>query len=105
VKETLEANVEGANRLKFTPDGKRVLISSMHSPDLAVLDVSTHQSEKRIPMGHGGAGIVVQPDGMRAFVSCPPDNYVAVVDLEKLEVVSHLDVGHEPDGLAWAVRP
>jgi YVTN family beta-propeller protein len=45
----------------------------------------------------------MQPDGARAFVACSPDNYVSVVDLQSLEVVGHIDVGQEPDGLAWAM--
>jgi YVTN family beta-propeller protein len=44
-------------------------------------------------------------DGNRAFISCGPDNYVAVLDLKTLEVTAHIDVGGEPDGLAWATRP
>jgi YVTN family beta-propeller protein len=102
VVQTLAANVSRANRLKFTPDGKRVLISA--GPDLVILDAATRAEIKRLPIGHGGGGVLVQPDGVRAFVSCSPDNYVAVIDLHTLEVVGHLEVGGEPDGLAWAVR-
>jgi hypothetical protein len=29
---------------------------------------------------------------------------VAVIDPKSLAVVGHIDVGREPDGLAWAVR-
>lgn len=100
--ETLAANVAGANRLKFTPDGKRVLVSS--GPELVVLDAQTRKELKRITIGHGSAGVLVQPDGVRAFVSCGPDNYVAVIDLQSLTVTGHIDAGGEPDGLAWAVR-
>jgi len=103
VTETLAANVRGANRLKFTPDGTRVLVSSLGAPDLVVLDAGTHKEIKRIKLGRGSAGILIQPDGMRAFVACSPDNYVAVIDLKSLEVTSHIEVGPEPDGLAWAV--
>lgn len=99
---TLQTNTKGANRLKFTPDGKRVLVSS--GPDLVVLDVATRRVIKRIPIGHGSGGVLVQPDGKRAFVACSPDNYVAVIDLTKLKVSGHLDVGANPDGMAWAVR-
>jgi DNA-binding beta-propeller fold protein YncE len=102
VTETLAANVPGANRLKFTPDGRRVLVSS--GPELVVLDASTHKVVKRIAVGQGTAGILVQPDGARAFVACGPDNYVAVVDLQSLEVTGHIQAGTEPDGMAWAVR-
>ncbi len=98
---TLAASVRGANRLKFTPDGKRVFISCLGGSDLVVLDAATHREVKRIPIGHGAAGIQMQPDGARSFVSCSPDDYVTVIDLKSLEVTSHLDAGKEPDGLAW----
>lgn len=103
VSATLDANVGGANRLKFTSDGSRVLISSLRGPDVVVLDSATRKEVKRINVGHGAAGIVMQPDGARAFVACSPDNYVVAIDLKTLEVVGHIDVGGEPDGLAWAV--
>jgi YVTN family beta-propeller protein len=102
VVQTLAVNVRGANRLKFTPDGKRVLVSS--GPELVVLDSGTRQVIKRIPIGHGSGGVLVEPDGRRAFVACSPDNYVAVIDLDSLAVTSHIQAGGEPDGLAWAVR-
>lgn len=104
VTDTLATNVHGANRLKFTPDGKWVLVSSLRLADLVVLDAVTRKEIKQIKLGHGAAGIVMQPDGSRAFVACSPDNDVAVIDLKSLEVVSRIDVGLEPDGLAWAVR-
>ena len=100
----IDAKVLGANRLKFTPDGKRALISSLRSGDLFVYDVATRKELKRVNFGHGGAGILVNEDGSRAFVGCTADNYVAVIDLKTLEVISHIDVGPGPDGLAWAVR-
>jgi DNA-binding beta-propeller fold protein YncE len=55
-------------------------------------------------VGHGSAGIVVQPDGARAFISCSPDNYVAVIDLHSLAMVGRIDAGHEPDGVTWVHR-
>jgi YVTN family beta-propeller protein len=104
VTQTLSANVSGANRLKFTPDGKHVFVSTLGGPDVAVFDAATHAEIKRIPVGHGAAGILMQPDGSRAFVACTPDDYVVAIDLKTLAVTAHLDVGKQPDGLAWAVR-
>ncbi len=101
---TINAKVFGANRLKFTPDGSKVLISSLRDENLVILDASTRTEAKRVKIGHGAAGILMQPDGARAFISCGPDNYVAVLDLKTLEVTGHIDAGGEPDGLAWAVR-
>jgi YVTN family beta-propeller protein len=99
---TLAANVPGANRLKFTPDGKLVLVSA--GPDLVFLDAATHQEIKRLVTGHDSGGIQVQPDGARAYESCGSDGYVVVIDLKTLEVVGHISAGGGPDGLAWAVR-
>ncbi len=104
VTQTLGADVGGANRLKFTPDGKLVLISCLGQPDVTVIDSATRKTVKRIPVGHGAAGILLQPDGSRAFVACTPDNYVAAINLRTLEVVGKIDAGSNPDGLAWAIR-
>jgi YVTN family beta-propeller protein len=104
VVQTLKANVPGANRLKFTPDSKLVLVSILNGPDLVILDASTRSEVKRVKIGTGAEGIEIRPDGAVAYVGCTPDNYVAIVDLKSLEVIGHLDAGKNPDGLAWAVR-
>lgn len=101
---TLDAKVFGANRLKFTPDGKLVLISSLRDGDLVIYDAASRQEFKRVPIGHGAAGILIDREGNRAFIACSPDNYVVVLDLKTLAVARHFDVGGDPDGLAWAVR-
>jgi YVTN family beta-propeller protein len=101
----IDAKVLGANRLKFTPDGKLVFISSLQSGELTIYDAKSHMEMKRLKIGHGAAGILMDPVGSRAFVACSPDNYIAVIDLKNLEVTRHLDVGGVPDGLAWAIRP
>lgn len=101
---TIDAKVIGANRLKFTPDGDHVLVSSLRNGDIVVYDAHSRKEVKRIPVGHGAAGILMDPNGGRAFVACTPDNYVAIIDLRKLEVTGRLDVGGGPDGLAWAVE-
>lgn len=102
---SIDAKLNGANRLKFTPDGKRVLISILSTGDLFVYDVASRKEVSRVNLGKGCAGILMDPDGSRAFVGCTAANYVAVVDLKTLTVTSHLDVGGGPDGLTWAKRP
>ena len=99
---TLQANARGANRLKFTPDGTRALVSA--GPELVVFDVATQKEVKRLRIGQGGGGILVQPDGERAYVAFAADGFVAVIDLKTLEVAGKVDAGPNPDGLAWAVQ-
>ena len=98
----LDAHVNGANRLKFTPDGRRVFVASLSTGELTVIDAATRKEVKRLKIGRGAAGILMDPQGNRAFVACSADNYIAIVDLKTLEVTGHLDVGGTPDGLAWA---
>jgi YVTN family beta-propeller protein len=100
----IDAKVQGANRLKFTPDGKQVFISSLQSGELTIYDAIAHTEVKRLKIGHGAAGILMDPDGSRVFVACSADNYIAIINLKTLEVTSHLDVGGVPDGLAWTMN-
>jgi len=100
----IDAKVLGANRLKFSLDGKMVFIASLQSGELTIYDTRSHTELKRLKIGHGAAGILMDPDGSRAFVACSPDNYVAIIDLKTLEDIRHIDVGGVPDGLAWAVQ-
>ena len=103
VSATVKANARGANRLKFTPDGTRALVSA--GPELVVFDVAAQKEVKRLRIGHGGGGgILVQPDGQRAYVAFAEDGFVAVLDLKTLEVVGKVEAGANPDGLAWASR-
>jgi YVTN family beta-propeller protein len=104
VLQTLPAGVSSANRLKFTPDGKLVLVSLLGASDLLVIDAATRRTIKRINIGHGAAGIQMRPDGAVAYIGCTPDDYVAIVNLKSLEVTGQIDVGKQPDGLAWAIR-
>jgi YVTN family beta-propeller protein len=102
---SIDAKLRGANRLKFSLDGKWVFVSSLGGPDVVVFDTSSRTEAKRISIGHGAAGILMQPDGARAYVACSRDNYVAVIDMKSMTVVGRIEAGNEPDGMAWAVRP
>jgi YVTN family beta-propeller protein len=99
---TIDAGVPTANRLRFTPDHRMALVSREKSGELTVVDVLSGKVTKRVAVGTGAAGVLVEPDGKRAFVSCSPDNKVAVVDLATMAVVGQVEPGREPDGLAWA---
>jgi YVTN family beta-propeller protein len=107
---TFPISVQRANRLKFTPDGKRVLVSglgagpadSSDAPNLVIIDVQTHKEVKKFNLGGGSGGILVLPDGSRAYVAVSAKDKVVAIDLGKLEVVAELPTGKNPDGLAWA---
>jgi len=102
VVETLKVGPRMSNRLKFTPDGKFVLISDLGGRDLVVLDANARKEFKRIAIGGGAAGILMQPDGAKAYVAS--GNGVTVIDLKTMETAGHIETGPGPDGLGWAVK-
>jgi YVTN family beta-propeller protein len=102
VVQTVPVSTKRSNRLKFTPDGKRVLVSDLGTGDLVVLDAGARRELKRINLGRGAAGILVVPDGSRAYVAVSPADQVAVVDLGTLSVTGRIVTGKGPDGMAWA---
>src|SRR6267378_1985476 len=56
VTQTLPISLKGANRLKFTPDGKRVLVSGLGAgagSNLVVIDVGTRKEVKQFDLGGG----------------------------------------------------
>lgn len=101
VTETFDAKVPGANRLKFTPDGKYVFMTSLNGSGVAILNAATHKESKRFA-NRGAAGIQMEPNGSRAFIASTTEGYVAVVDLKTLEITHKIDVGPNPDGMAWS---
>ena len=98
---TIDLKTKRSNRLKFTPDGKLVLVTDLDAGELLVVDAATHQMTKKIPLGRMVEGILMDPDGSRAFVAVNGDNNIAVVDLKTLTVARRLETGKGPDGMAW----
>jgi len=104
VVQTLAIGTKRSNRLKFTPDGKRVLISDLDGNEVIVLDTGSRKEVKRVKMGRAPEGILMSKDGARAYVAEAGDNRIAVIDLKTLEVTGHLTTGNGPDGMAWSDR-
>jgi YVTN family beta-propeller protein len=100
----IEVKASHSNRLKFTPDGSRVLVSDIGTGDLIVLDAKSHDPLKRVHLGKSCEGILIQPDGSKAYVAVSGDNHVAIIDLKTLTPIGKLETGNDPDGLAWAAR-
>ncbi len=104
VVQTIDANVKSANRVKFTLDGRLVLISLLGGSDLVVMDARSRGVIKRINLGGGSAGILMNSNGHLAYVAVSGGNYVSVINLEALQVDGRIQTGKGPDGMAWAVR-
>jgi YVTN family beta-propeller protein len=104
VVKTLDLGTSRSNRLKFTHDGKLVLVSDLGSNALLILDAASRKEVKRLNLGRQPEGILIAPDGAHAYVAVAGEKTVAVLDLKTLEVTARISTGDGPDGMAWAVR-
>jgi len=105
VVETLELGLEDANRLKFTPDG-RVLIIDGEAATLVVMDAASRTEITRVRVGSGDLGdgaVLVAPVGRHAYLGLRGADRVAVVDLTTLEVSHEIAMGDGagPGCLYW----
>jgi YVTN family beta-propeller protein len=98
---TIDIATKRSNRLKFTPDGKYVLVSDLEGGELVILDTAARKQVKRLALGKAPEGILVEPGGARAFIAVSGDNHIAVLDLNTLNVTSRIQTGRGPDGMAW----
>ena len=116
MKKTKDIACEGVPyRAAFTPDNKKALVPCPGSKELAVVDMSKFEIEKKIKMSSeagnpnsplaGPRGVFINPNGKYAYVTLNESSSVAIVDLEKMEVVGQVGVGKSPDGVAFGKVP
>jgi len=106
VVQSLDLKLTDANRLKFTPDG-RVLILDGGAGTLVVLDAASRREIKRLkvaPGDSGDGGIFVMADGSRAYLGLRDDHSVVVIDLKTLEIENRFAMGADsgPGCINWA---
>ncbi|MCC6928957.1 MAG: beta-propeller fold lactonase family protein [Gemmatimonadaceae bacterium] len=110
------------NRLKFTLDGKRALVSNAAAGTITVYDVARRAqvatitipfdpSKKKAEavlgdMGNSAVplGILMDPNGKRAWVATAALGEVVELDLATLSVTRTINAGNNPDGMAFIAR-
>jgi DNA-binding beta-propeller fold protein YncE len=101
---TFGVQTKRSSRLKFTPDGRLVLITDMDAGSLLVLQRANFKELKRIDLGHQPTGLQIAPDSSRAYVAVTGDRNVAVIDLRTFDLQARIAVDGSPCGMAWAIR-
>ena len=97
----VDVKTKRSNRVRFTRDGKLVLISDLATGDVVVVDASARKEVKRVKLGSSVEGILMLPDGARAVVAVSGDNKLAVLDLKTFDVPTTFETGKGPDGMGW----
>src|SRR5262249_45632093 len=80
--------------------GPKAYVGLFKENAIAVLDTSSRQVVRKIPVPNGPHGLVVTPDGARVFVSSDGASTVSVIDTSTDQVVDTVEVGTTPHGLA-----
>ncbi|HKU76424.1 MAG TPA: YncE family protein [Pyrinomonadaceae bacterium] len=99
---TLPSGGQGSGRMKFTADGKYVLVAHNDSKNLVMFEAARRRLIHIIPLSVTPKVLEVSPDGKRAFITSPSTDKAMVIDLVALKEVSTFPTGKTPDGIAWA---
>lgn len=91
------------NRIKFTKDGKYVLMNELFGNELRVWDVATRQEIKRIDVGAGGEGIFIDPVRPRAYYTVSAGNKLVVIDTDTMTVIKEIPDLMNPDSMDWFI--
>ncbi len=111
---------KGPRGLGITPDGKYLLTANQGTDDVSVIDTTTFNVIRRIPVGKNPEFMRVQPDGRMAYVTYEPSVVsgppkkgdkeeeggspaeVAAIDLQKGSATSFLAGGRETEGIEFS---
>jgi DNA-binding beta-propeller fold protein YncE len=105
--QSLPAAAPGGGRLKFTPDGKYVVVSygaAGGKGGVDIFSVAARRKIQQVDLACSAGGIVMQPDDSRGYVSCSSTDNVAVIGVPGFRLIGRAYAGRGPDGLAWAAR-
>ena len=83
----------------WTPDARYSVVTNSGDTFASVFDARTYKEVARLAVGQGGANIGFTRDGSTGFMAVTGANAVAVIDMAKLNVVSQLKAGTQPQGL------
>ncbi|SIN84081.1 YncE family protein [Algoriphagus halophilus] len=89
------------NRIKFTKNGKYVLMNELQGKELRVWDVATRKEVKGIDVGAGGEGILIDPVRPRAYYAVSAGNKLVVIDTNTMTVIKEIPGFENPDGMDW----
>jgi YVTN family beta-propeller protein len=99
---TFPSGDKGPVRLRFTADGKRVVVPHDEGKSLVVFDAGKRSIVGRVALPVPPKVVALSGDGRTAYLSSPPAHSALVVDVRTLKVTAQIPVGKTPDGVAWA---
>jgi YVTN family beta-propeller protein len=69
-----------------------------------VFDAHTHELIESVTTSKDPSGVSISPDGRRAYITNSNANLLTFVDVATRKIVSTMEIGTDPDGVAWSSR-
>jgi YVTN family beta-propeller protein len=86
---TMQGNAKGMYKVRYTPDGTKVLAMNSSEGLINILDAGNlHGEQQVLKVGKAPMGLAFTPDGKTALIANHGDGTVSVIDLQKAKVVS-----------------
>jgi DNA-binding beta-propeller fold protein YncE len=97
-------------RIVFSPDGRRVLVTTPASDEVWLFDAATRKELGRLKASEQGVagqpfGVAWSPDGRNAYVTLRGAAQVIAIDVDRMAITRRFGVGAGADGIAFARRP
>jgi TolB protein len=99
---TFESGGQGSGRMKFTSDGKYVLVAHHDSKNLVAFDAASRRPVQNVSLSFPPKVVTVSSDSKRAFITSPSTDRAMVIDLVAWKESGVFPTGKMPDGIAWA---
>jgi YVTN family beta-propeller protein len=87
-------------RLRFRPDGKRVVATVPESDEVLVFDAATHKVAGRVAIAGTPLSVAVAADGRTGYVVAGTPGRVVEIDLDSLKITREFPTGAGPDSVA-----
>ena len=85
----MKGNTKGMYKVRYTPDGTKVLAMNSTESLINIFNASNLHSEQHVlTVGKAPMGFAFSPDGKTALIANHGDGTVSVIDLHKLQVIS-----------------
>ncbi len=89
--------------LALSPDGQRLYVTALASPQLTVIDPLADQVLAPIPLPVGGTfAVAPSPDGQRIYLTAHEEGALVAVDARAGEVVGTVPVGANPRAISFS---
>ena len=99
---TMQGNSRGMYKVRYTPDGAKVLAMNSSEGLINIFGASNlHGPQQVLPVGKAPMGFAFTPDSKTALIANHGDGTISVIDLQKSKVVSSFVGGTGVETLAY----